>query len=115
MAADKQIIIDALNTAIAGGGAVVFAIGDHFVQAAATAPGEMVAEAVSHHFHSGIDIGLESSFAAMGFGLEEGCNYSRNYSAGDAAEVEKIANDFMRIFNELYHADVSLAFEVSEV
>ncbi|MBZ0202391.1 MAG: hypothetical protein IT281_05360 [Ignavibacteria bacterium] len=115
MAADKQIIIDALNTAIAGGGAVVFAIGDHFVQAAATAPGEIVAEAVSHHFHSGIDIGLESSFAAMGFGLEEGGNYGRKYSTGDAASVEKIADDFMRIFDELYHADINLPFEVSDV
>ncbi len=115
MAADRQIIVDALNTAIADGGAVVFAIGDHFVQAAVTGPGEIVAEAVSHHYHSGIDIGLESSFAAMGFGLEEGGNYSRKYSTINASAVEKIADDFLRIFEELYHADASLPFEVSEI
>lgn len=115
MAADKNIILSALLNAQSEGGAVVFTIGDHYVQAAAASPGEMLCEAVSHHYHSGIDIALESSFTQTGFMLEDGGNYSRKYSVIDSASIEQIADDIMKIFEEIYHSDISLPFEVSEV
>ena len=115
MAADKQIIIEALNNAMRDGTGAVFAIGEFYVQAAIVSPGEILSEAVSHHYHSGIDISLESSFTAMGYLLEEGGNYSRKYNANDAAAVEKIAADYIKIFEELYRADPDLPFEVTEL
>lgn len=115
MAADKQIIINTLNWIKKEGGAAVFEIGDHFVQAASTIPSEMYCEAVSHHYHSAISMQLENSFTQMGFLLQEGGNYSRNYFAGDDKAVENFANDIMKIFEELYHSDINMPFEVTEL
>jgi hypothetical protein len=115
MAADKQIILNTLNWIKREGGAAVFAIGDHFVQAAATLPDEIYCEAVSHHYHSSLDIQLENAFTHMGFVLQEGGNYNRKYYSGDAGSIEKLADDIMKIFNELYHSDINLPFEVTEL
>lgn len=115
MAADKQIIINTLRWIINENSAAVFAIDEHFVQAAVSLPNEIYCEAVSHHYHSGINIGLESAFIEMGFHLEEGGNYSRRYYTADAAMVEKLADDIVKIFEELYHSDPSKPFEVTEL
>ena len=115
MAADRQLIIDALKNAKESEGAVVFAIGDHYVQANSVSSVEMYVEAVSHHYHSGIDIGLESSFTKMGFLLTEGGNYNRKYFTADEAAIGVLADDMMKIFNELYRSDINLPFEVTEV
>jgi hypothetical protein len=112
---DKNIIKDKLREISISGSAVVFDIAGHYVQLACTEPGKLYCEAVSHHFHSAINTGLEASFAAMGFHLEEGGNYSRVYSAGTDTEFEKIAGDIEIIFRDLYHADESAPFEVSDV
>lgn len=115
MAADKQIIINTLRWILNENSAAVFAIEEHYVQAAVTMPNEIYCEAVSHHYHSAIDIGLESAFINMGFHLEEGGNYSRRYYIGDAAVVEKLADDIVKIFEELYHSDPAKPFEVTEL
>ena len=115
MAADKQEIINSLNYIKKESGAVVFAIGDHYVQAASTMPDEIYCEAVSHHYHLAINIGLESSFVQMGFLLQEGGNYNRKYSVKDDTAIEKLADDIVRIFNELYISDHTLPFEVTEL
>ncbi len=115
MAADKQEIINSLNYIRNENGAVVFAIGEHFVQAASALPDEIYCEAVSHHYYSGINIALESSFINMGFLLLEGGNYSRKYHAVSDADIEKIADDILKIFNELYISDHTLPFEVTEL
>ncbi len=115
MAADKQEIINSLNYILKESGAVVFAIGEHYVQAASTLPDEIYCEAVSHHYHSAINIGLESSFLNMGYVLQEGGNYSRRYNAGDNSAIEKIADDIIKIFGELYISDHTLPFEITEL
>lgn len=115
MAADKQIIMNTLNWILNENSAAVFAIDKHYVQAAVSQPGEIYCEAVSHHYHSAVDIGLESAFINMGFHLEEGGNYSRRYYAADAAMVEKLAIDIIKIFEELYRSDPSKPFEVTEL
>lgn len=112
---DKNIIKEKLGEICTGGAAVVFEIGGHYVQLAAIEPGRLYCEAASHHFHSGIDIELEASFAAMGFHLEEAGNYSRAYPASTAEDLEKIADDMEIIFRDLYHADSSAPFEVNDV
>src|SRR5690242_1151790 len=108
MAADKQIIINTLNWVKSEGGAAVFTIGDHFVQAASIQPSEMYCEAVSHHFHTSLDINLESSFIGMGFLLAEGGNYNRKYYTGDEGSIEKLADDIVKIFNDIYRSDIHL-------
>jgi hypothetical protein len=70
---------------------------------------------IARQFHSAIDIGLEASFAAMGFHLEEGGNYSRVYPASTVEDLDKIAEDMEIIFRDLYHADSSAPFEVNDV
>ncbi len=115
MNADKTIIKEKLNEIIKNGTAVVFEIAGHYVQLAAAEPGRLYCEAVSHHFHSAIDIGLEASFAAMGFHLEEGGNYSRVYPASTDEDLEKIASDAEYIFAHIYRSDDSAPFEVNDV
>ena len=100
MAADKQIIINTINWILNESSAAVFAIDEHYVQAAVTLP---------------VDIGLESAFINMGFHLEEGGNYSRRYYTADAAVVEKLADDIVKIFEELYRSDPAKPFEVTEL
>lgn len=112
---DKNIVKDKLEEICGNGTAVIFEIADHYVQLAAIEPGTLQCEAVSHHFHAAIDIGLEASFAAMGFHLEEGGNYSRVYSASTQEDFEKIADELEIIFRDLYHADSSAPFEVNDV
>ncbi|MBE2227382.1 MAG: hypothetical protein IAE93_08575 [Ignavibacteria bacterium] len=112
MAADKQIIINTVNWLIKENSAAIFAIGEHYVQAASSMPGEIYCEAVSHHYHSGVDIGLESAFIKMGFHLEEAGNYSRRYLS---AEAERIADDIVYIFEEIYGSDPATEFEVTEL
>jgi len=112
---DKNIVKDKLEEICRNGAAVVFEIGGHYVQLAAVEPGRLYCEAASHHFHSAIDIGLEASFAAMGFHLEEGGNYSRAYPASTAGDLEKIVDEMELIFRDLYHADSSAPFEVNDV
>lgn len=112
---DKQIIkekITELNQTMA---AAVFSIGDFYVQAAAQSRGKIYAEAVSHHYHSGLGIGLESGFAALGFKLEEGGNYSKVYSIEGEGGADKIAEDFEYIFKNFYTADPDLPFEIEDV
>ncbi|MEO8513103.1 MAG: hypothetical protein ABI543_06075 [Ignavibacteria bacterium] len=115
MAADKQIIINTLNWVKSEGSAAVFTIGDQYVQTASILPAEMYCEAVSHHYHSLIDIHLESSFIKMGFSLAEGGNYNRKYYTGDEFSIEKFAEDIMKIFGEIYRSDINLPFEVTEL
>ena len=112
---DKNIIKEKLQEIIQNGTAVVFEIAGHYTQLAASDPGRLYCEAASHHFHSAIDIGLEASFAAMGFHLEEGGNYSRVYPASTDEDLDKIAEDMEIIFRDLYHADSSAPFEVNDV
>lgn len=112
---DKNIIKEKLGEICKAGAAIVFEISEHYVQLAAAEPGRLYCEAVSHHFHSGIDIGLEASFAAMGFHLEEGGNYSRAYPAATPEDLDKIADDIEVIFRDLYHADSTAPFEVNDV
>lgn len=115
MAADKQIIINTLNWIKNKNGAAVFTIGSHYVQAASMLPAEMYCEAVSHHYHTSLDVQLESSFTKMGFSLQEGSNYNKKYYIGDEASIEKFADDIMKIFNELFRSDINLPFEVAEL
>ncbi len=115
MAADKQIIINTLNWIKNDSGAAVFAIGEHYVQVTSTLPAEMYCEAISHHYHSSLDIQLESSFVKMGYLLAEGGNYNRKYYTGDEASIEKFADDIMKIFDEVYRSDINLPFEVTEL
>ena len=112
MAADKQIILNTLNWIIKENSAAVFAIGDHYVQVAVEGPSEIYCEAVSHHYHSEIAINLESSFVEMGFLLEEGGNYSRRYHGWGA---DRIADDIVFIFEEIYRSDPAAEFEVTEL
>jgi len=104
MNVDRNIILEKIEELKRDGTAVVFEVGDYYVQLAANNPGEMYVEAVSHHYHSAINIGLESSFSAMGFHLEEGGNYSRVYPTGAISETEKLADEIVRIFRDLYQA-----------
>jgi hypothetical protein len=116
MNADKNIIKEKLQNLVdTGGEAVVFALGDYYVQAANAAPGELYCEAVSHHYHSSIETSLESGFIAMGFHLEEGGNYSRSCRAGSPDEIDKIADDIVKIFSDLYRAGDNEPFEVTEM
>lgn len=112
---DKQIIKEKLSEISQNGSAAVFSIGDYFVQAASHEAGKIYAEAVSHHYHSGLGIGLESGFASLGYKLEEGGNYSRVYPVGSSQELDKIADDFEYIFKNYYITDPSLPFEVEDV
>ena len=114
MAVDKQIILNTLNWIIKENSAAVFAIGDHYVQVAASIsmPEEIYCEAVSHHYHSAIDINLESSFVKMGFLLEEGGNYGRRYLGVGA---ERLADDIVFIFEEIYRSNPAAEFEVTEL
>ncbi|MBL8017816.1 MAG: hypothetical protein JNK43_11135 [Ignavibacteria bacterium] len=112
---DKNIVKAKLQEICRNGTAVVFEIAGHYVQLAAAEPGRLYCEAASHHFHSAIDIGLEASFAAMGFHLEEGGNYSRVYPASTEEDFEKIAAELEIIFRDHYHADSAAPFEVNDV
>ena len=112
---DKEIIKSTINELIISRSAVIFEIGDHYVQLAASSPGEMICEAVSHHYHSAIDISLESNFSAMGFHLEEGGNYSRIYPLNNDAEINILANDIEKIFKDIYKADENAPFGVTEL
>ena len=112
MAADKQIILNTLNWIIKENSAAVFTIEDHYVQVAVEGPSEIYCEAVSHHYHSSIDINLESSFVKMGFLLEEGGNYSRRYHGWGP---DRIADDIVYIFEEIYRSDPAAEFEVTEL
>ena len=96
MAADRQIILDTLNRIINESGAAVFTIEDHYVQVAVEGPSEIYCEAVSHHYHSSIDINLESSFVKMGFHLEEGGNYSRRYLGVELKDLRMILFSFLK-------------------
>lgn len=112
---DKQIIKEKLSEISQNSSAAVFAIGDHYVQAASHEAGKIYAEAVSHHYHSGIGIGLESSFASLGYKLEEGGNYSKVYTISSDNDLDAIANEFEAIFKNYYNADSNLPFEVDDV
>ena len=112
---DKQIITEKLSDILLNETAAVFSIGDFYVQAAARDSATIYAEAVSHHYHGGIGIGLESSFSGLGYKLEEGGNYSKIYPAGSSHEIDKIADDFERIFKNFYNADHKLPFAVDDV
>lgn len=112
---DKQIIKEKIADILLAGTAAVFTIGDHFVQLAAQSSDVIYAEAVSHHFHSGLGIGLEASFASLGFKLEEGGNYSRVYPAASGSDIEKITEDIEVIFRDFYHASPTAPFEVDDV
>lgn len=115
MAADKQLVKNTLINSLNENGAAVFALGSHYVQTAALSPQEIYCEAVSHHYHSYLDISLESAFTNLGFHLEEGGNYSRRYSISSASDVDKLAEDIMYIFENIYKAESSLPFEISEL
>jgi hypothetical protein len=112
---DKQIIKEKLSDIILTGSAAVFSIGDHFVQLAAQSPTVLYAEAVSHHFHSGLGIGLEASFAALGYKLEEGGNYSKVYTINTGDDIDKITDEIEIIFRDYYHASPTAPFEVDDV
>ena len=115
MNVDKNIIKSKIEELNQTGSAAIFEIGEHYVQLAVNSPGEMICEAVSHHYHSAINISLESSFAAMGFHLEEGGNYSRVYSVKTDEEIGKLTDDIEKIFKDLYHADESAPFAVTDI
>lgn len=112
---DKQIIKEKIADILLAGTAAVFSIGDHFVQLAAQSSDTIYAEAVSHHFHEGLGIGLEASFASLGFKLKEGGNYSKVYPAAASHDIDKITDDIELIFRDYYHADASAPFEVDDV
>ena len=112
---DKNIITEKIKELKQTGAAAIFTIGEHYVQLATRSPNEMYAEALSHHYHNAIDIGLEGSFTAMGFKLEEGGNYSRVYTVNAEEEISGLAGDIERIFRDLYRADENAPFEVSDV
>lgn len=112
---DKQIIKEKIADILLAGTAAVFTIGEHFVQLAPQSSDSIYAEAVSHHFHDGIGIGLEASFASLGYKLEEGGNYSKVYPAGSSHDIDKITDEIELIFRDFYHADTSAPFEVDDV
>lgn len=112
---DKQIIKEKLSDIILTGSAAVFSIGEHFVQLAAQGPDKLYAEAVSHHFHSSLNIGLEASFASLGYKLEEGGNYSKVYTVKSGEDIEKVTDEIEIIFREYYHASQTQPFEVTDV
>jgi hypothetical protein len=115
MAADKQIIINTLRWILNENSAAVFAIDEHYVQAAVSMPNEIYCEALSHHYHSAIDIALVSAFINMGFHLEEGGYYSRRYYISDDSDLERFAGDVVKIFEKLYKSDPAKPFEVTEL
>lgn len=112
---DKQIIKEKISDILINGSAAVFSIGDFFIQAAAQDSATIYAEAVSHHYHNGLGIGLEAGFSGLGYKLEEGGNYSKVYPAGSSHEIDKIADDFEYIFKNFYKADPGLPFAVEDV
>jgi hypothetical protein len=116
MNADKNIIKEKLQSLVdSGGEAVVFALGDYYVQAANAPSGGLYCEAVSHHYHSSIDTSLEGGFIAMGFHLEEGGNYSKNCPVSGPADIDKLSDDIVKIFRDLYRAGDNEPFEVTEM
>ncbi len=116
MNADRNIIKEKLQQLIdSGGEAIVFALGDYYVQAANSKPGELYIEAVSHHYHSSIDTTLEGGFIGLGFHLEEGGNYSKSCHVGGADDIDKLADDIVKIFRDLYRAGDNDPFEVTEM
>jgi hypothetical protein len=112
---DKQIIKEKLSDIILSGSAAVFSIGEHFVQLAAQGPDTLYSEAVSHHFHAGLNIGLEASFASLGYKLEEGGNYSKVYTVKSGEDIDKVTNEIEIIFRDYYHAGHTEPFEVTDV
>lgn len=112
---DKQIIKEKISDILISGSAAVFTIGDHYVQAAAQDKTTLYAEAVSHHFHAGLGIGLESNFAALGFKLEEGGNYSKVYTINTGADIDSVTDEFEVIFRDFYRAEPTAPFEVDDV
>ncbi len=106
---DKQIINEKLADILIEGSAAVFAIGDLYIQ------DTLYTEAVSHHYHSGLNINLEAGFASLGYALEEGGNYSKIYTVNTGHDIDKITGEVEVIFRDLYHADPSAPFEVSDV
>ncbi len=112
---DKQIIKEKLSDIIISGSAAVFTIGDFYVQASGQAKDKLYAEAVSHHYHSGIGIGLEASFASLGYKLEEGGNYSKVYNINTGHDIDAVTDEFEIIFRDYYHASPTAHFEVDDV
>ena len=51
----------------------------------------------------------------MGFHIEEGGNYSRIYPVNNESEIAKLADDIEKIFKDLYHADETAPFGVTEL
>jgi hypothetical protein len=112
---DKNIIKEKLKEIQQSGSAVIFTVGEYFMQAAGHSPDTMYVEAVSHHFHSGLNIGLEAGFASLGFKLEEGGNYSKAYPVNSEDDLDKIAGEMETVFRDYYNADPSAPFEVEDV
>jgi hypothetical protein len=115
MTADKQLIKNTLINSLKENSAAVFALGSHYVQTAAISPQEIYCEAVSHHYHSLLDISLETAFTNLGFHLEEGGNYSRRYLIESSSNINKLAEDIVYIFENIYESESGLPFEISEL
>jgi hypothetical protein len=115
MASNNEIIKSKIEELKKTGDAVIFDIGGLFVQLAPAGVGELYCEALSHNFNPAVSPALEGSFAAMGFKLDNGANYSKTYPVKTVQEIDKLVQDIERIFRELFRADENAQMEVIDV
>jgi hypothetical protein len=115
MSANSEIIKSKIEELKQTGSAAIFSISDYFVQMALSGDGEMYCEALSHNYNPAVSPALEGSFAAMGFKLDKGANYSRVYKVNTDQEIDEMVQDMERIFRELYAADELTPMEVTDV
>ena len=57
----------------------------------------------------------QTGFAAMGFKLAKGANFSRTYSVNTIQEIDKLVQDIERIFRVLFRTDDYAQIEVTDV
>jgi hypothetical protein len=115
MATNNEIIKSKIEELKQTGDAAIFDIEGLFVQLAPAGAGEMYCEALSHNYNPAVSPALEGSFAAMGFKLDKGGNYSRIYSVNTIQEIDKLVQDIERIFRELFRVDYNAQIEVMDV
>ena len=115
MSSNNEIIKSKIEELKQTGNAVIFDIGGLFVQLAPAGEGEMYCEALSHNFNPAVSPALEGSFAALGFKLDKGANYSKTYPVNTVQEIGKLVQDIERIFQELFRMYENAQIKVIDV
>lgn len=108
---NTQLLLEKLQALAQNSGAIVFDIGDYYVQFAKNkkTDTEIYFEAVSHHYIRTVPEAT-SSFLQLGFQIDDG-NY---YKTVNLADLGGIASDVEHIFTQIYQVNYDTAFGVME-